>query len=632
MILGRTDSRARHLALMVGFVVVATALTARLAYWQLVQQSSLAAMAERQTSLRMEIPSQRGTIYDRSGTVVLASTLMRDRLVAFADQLDGAQREGVIDELAIILGLDEAGRGDLAQKLYTARSYVVLARGLEASTSDRIRAATRAGIVKHVALEPEATRISPQAGGGPESSLAAHLVGFVNREGVGQYGIEQRYQDILAGAPQIVIAQRDSRSRAIPETSQVVASGVPGTDVRLTIDVGLQLAVEHELLSAWVADRPRSVSAVVLDPVTGEIYAQATYPSYDANNYSAIAASQPARFLDPVVSSVYEPGSVLKMLTTVAGLESGTATLATKFNDTGTLKLDGGRAEISDADRKSKGWMELRDGIAQSRNVVAARLALGLGSSTSAAAQALHRVWDRFGLGQPTGIDLAGEVRGLVRDPKAQPWREVDLANGSFGQGVAVTPIQLAVAFAAMVNGGQLLQPRVVRAVGQDEVTGVARGQAMDAALSPTLIGLMNHVVASVPFYAGRTLVPGYYVGGKTGTAQIWDAKAKDGAGQWDPDHYSFSFVGFIGRQAGRADLVVAVRIESARPTVVRTGQLEMPVMSFELFRRIATDAITRTGLQAELPPLPAASAGATAQPTATPRPSARPSPTRGRK
>ena len=343
--LGRTDSRGRQLTLMLAFLVIATALTSRLAYWQLVQHASLAELAERQTSLRVEVPSRRGTIYDRSGTVVLASTLQRDRLVAYADQLDGAEREGVINELANILGLDETGRDDLAQKLYTARSYVVLARGLEASTSERIRAAVRGGLVRQVVLEPEPTRLSPQAGGGPGSSLAAHLLGFVNREGVGQYGIEQRYQDILAGAPQIVVAQRDSRSRAIPETSQVIASGVPGTDLRLTIDAGLQLAVEQELLAAWVADHPETVSAVVLDPYTGEIYAQATYPSYDANDYAATAASQPARFLDPVVSSVYEPGSVMKMLTTVAGLESGTVTLTTKVNDSGTLKLDGGRAE-----------------------------------------------------------------------------------------------------------------------------------------------------------------------------------------------------------------------------------------------------------------------------------------------
>ncbi len=629
--LGRTDSRGRLFTLMVGLIVVSAALMSRLAYWQVAQHDSLAGMAERQTSIRVEVPSRRGTIYDRSGTVVLASTLERDRLVASADQLDGAQRETVITELGTILGLNDAGRADLAQKMYTAKPYVVLARDLDGAASDRIRAAIVAGRISQVSLEPEATRVSPQAGGAPDTSLAAQLLGFVNREGVGQYGIEQRYQDILAGAPKIQIAQRDARSRPVPESAQVVASGIPGADLRLTIDAGLQFALEQELLAAWVADHPHTISAVVMDPRNGEIYAQASYPSYNANTYASIAASEPGRFMDPVISSVYEPGSVMKMLTTVAGLQTGTITLSTQFNDTGIMKLDGGRTEIADADRKAKGWLQVRDGIAQSRNVIATQIALGLAPTTAQASQELFRVWSQFGLGSTSGIDLAGEVSGLVRDPASQPWRQIDLANGSFGQGVAVTQIQLAVAFSAMVNGGQLVQPHVVKAVGGDEVKPVVRRQVMDAALTPTLVDLMNHVVSSVSFYSSRTLIPGYYVGGKTGTAQIWEPKLNNGQGDWDPDRYSFSFVGFVGRQAGQADLVIAVRVEDARPTVAKAGQLEMPVMSFELFRRIATDAITRPSMIADLPPLTPTTApieslapGATARPTqriATPAP-----------
>jgi cell division protein FtsI/penicillin-binding protein 2 len=600
--LGRTDSRGRLLFLLLVFVIVASALTVRLAYWQLIQGSQLAAQAQRQTSVRLEVASRRGTIYDRSGTVVLASTLERDRVVAWADQLDGAVREDVLDELALHLGLDQAGRDDMAQRLYAARSYVVLARGVDGPTAERIRDAIAAGRLEGVALEPEAERVGPQPGGGPSTSLAAHVLGFVNREGIGQYGVEQQYQDVLAGAPKIVIAQRDARSRAVPETSQIVASGVPGSDIRLTIDAGLQLAVEQELLAAWVADHPASVSAVVLDPYTGDVYAEASYPSYDTNDYTAMAATDPGRFVDPVVSTVYEPGSVMKMLTALAGLQLGTVTPTTRINDTGVLRLDGGRNAIHDADRRAKGWLEMQDGIAESRNVVAAKIALGLGSSTRDASIVLHDVWQRFGLGEPTGIDLAGEVRGLVRDPAVESWQQIDLANGSFGQGVAVTPIQLATAFAAMINGGQLVQPRVVKAIGSEELQPVVRGQVMDPALSPTMIDMMRHVVASVDNYRDRTLVPGYHVGGKTGTAQIWDPTAKDGQGDWKPDHFTMSFVGFIGREFHRPDLVVAVRIENARPAVVRTGVLEMPIMSFELFRRVATDAITRPTLLAELP------------------------------
>jgi cell division protein FtsI/penicillin-binding protein 2 len=608
---GRTDSRGRLLFLLLAFGVLGLLLAARLGYWQLLQGEDLAAQARRQTSLRLEIPSRRGTIYDRSGTVVMASTLQRDRLVAWGDQLDGARRERVLDELASVLGLDEAGRSDLAGRLYAARSYVVLARGIDGATADRIRESIAAGRLEAVGLEPEAQRVNPQPGGGPSTSLAAHLLGFVNREGIGQYGIEQRYQDVLAGAPKVVIAQRDARSRAVPETSQIIASGVPGSDIRLTIDAGLQLAVEQELLAAWVADRPASVSAVVMDPWSGEIYAQASYPSYDANDYVSIGAQDPGRFIDPVISTVYEPGSVMKMLTALAGLQSGTVTPTTKLLDTGVLRLDSGRNEIHDADRRSKGWLELRDGIAQSRNVIAARVALGLGPTTRQASATLHDIWQDFGLGRPTGIDLAGEVRGIVRDPASQPWQEIDLANGSFGQGVAVTPIQLAAAFAALVNGGQLLQPRAVKAIGGEELRPLVRAQVMEPSLSPTMIDMMTHVVSSVSSYRSRTLVPGFHVGGKTGTAQIWDPSANGGRGDWKSNQFTMSFVGFIGRQEGRPDLIVAIRIEDARPTLVRTGQLEMPVMSFELFRRVATDAITRPTLVAELPSTPAPEAAA---------------------
>ncbi|HEY0444293.1 MAG TPA: penicillin-binding transpeptidase domain-containing protein, partial [Candidatus Limnocylindrales bacterium] len=345
-------------------------------------------------------------------------------------------------------------------------------------------------------------------------------------------------------------------------------------------------------------------SAVVMDPYTGAVYAEGTYPSYDGNDYRAIASSDAGRFVDPIVSEVYEPGSVFKMLTAIAGFESGTVDMKTRIKDIGTLWLDNHRAKIDDADRKAMGWMTFEDAVAYSRNVVASKVALGLANTTAAAAERLHEVWTRFGFGAPTGIDLAGEVRGLVNDPAVRPWRQIDVANGSFGQGVAVTTMQLATAFAAMANGGHLVQPHVVAAIGDRDVAVPPRGDVIDPATSATLVKLMNHVVTEVPFYHDRTLIPGYEVGGKTGTAQIWDAKA----GRWKVNLFNYSFIGYIARQPGRPDLIVAVRIHEGQPTVARVGHLEMPVMSFELFRRLALDAITTPGLVPERPanPVPA--------------------------
>ena len=430
---GRTDSRIRLLALLCVFLVAALALGARSAYWQVVDHERLVTEAAAQTAVTIETPSQRGDIYDRTGTVVLATTVQRERLVAAPDQLTPDQRRATVAELAQLLGLDEAAATALRDKLASKSRYLIIRHGIERELADRIRSAIDAGHVYGLSLEPEPERVYPQPGGGRGTTLAAHLLGFVNRDGVGQYGMEQSYQATLGGSPRVVVAQRDATGRPILESATVSSAGQSGTDLRLTIDAGLQLRVEQELLAAWIADKAKRVSAVVMDPYTGEVYAMASYPSFDANDYKAIAATDPSRFIDPIVASVYEPGSVFKMMTATAALEAGTVTPSTRIKDTGTLRLDGGRTKIDDADRKGMGWMTFQDGVAYSRNVIAAKVALGLGASTRASAATLYDMWLRLGYGKPTGIDVAGEVAGIVRDPGITPWREIDLANGVFG-------------------------------------------------------------------------------------------------------------------------------------------------------------------------------------------------------
>ncbi len=596
--LGRTDSRRRLLVLLVAFVVGSLALTARLAYWQVVDRERLVSEAHAQTTVTLDSPSKRGDIFDRSGTVVLATTVQRERLVAAPAQLTVDHRNSTVTELARILGLDETARIALRDKLTGSAKYVVIQHGLERAVADEIRDAIGAKLAFGLALEPEPVRVYPQVGGGPGSTLAAHLLGFVNRDGGGQYGIEQQYQGTLAGQPRVVVADRDAGGQPILDTAAVTRPGESGADLTLTIDAGLQLRVEQELLAAWVADKAKRASAVVMDPWTGEVYAMATYPSYNGNDYQAIAAADPSRFIDPAISSVYEPGSVFKMMTAAAALSNGTVTTTTRIKDTGTLRLDNGRTKISDADRKGMGWMTFENGVAYSRNVVAAKVALNLGATTRDSSSILYDMWLRLGYGAPTGIDVAGEVAGLVRDPGVRAWREIDLANGAFGQGVAVTPIQLASAYGALMNGGTLVQPHVVKAVGSHDVVVSPRAEGVvGAAVSQTLIHMMQHVITEVSFYRDRTLVPGYDVGGKTGTAQIWDPKANHGRGAWKVNLFNYTFVGYIARQPGVPDLVVAIQIEEGTPTVARVGHLEMPVMSFELFRRIATDAITTPDL-----------------------------------
>jgi cell division protein FtsI/penicillin-binding protein 2 len=588
--LGRTDSRRRMLVLLVVFLVVGASLGSRLVWWQVVKHEELAGKALSQSTTRYEEPVRRGTIFDRSGTVVLATTVDRYRLVAAPNQMTAAQRTAVGTKLVAILALDADPAKALTDRIDPAKAYVVLTRGIDEPTADKVREASAIGDLPFIRLEPEPVRVYPQAGGANGTTLAAHLLGFVNREGQGQYGVEERYQDDLAGTPRTVLAERDVQGQPVLDTAQVIDPGTPGQDIRLTIDADLQLLVEQELLAAHTADRAVSVSAVVMDPATGAILSEASFPSYDGNDYRSIATKDPSVFIDPVVSSVYEPGSVFKMFTAMAAYEKGTAGPSTRLLDSGSLSLDGGQGRIYDSDKHANGMMPVRDIVAFSRNVGAARLALGLARSTSRAASVLAAVWARLGFGAKTGVDVAGEAAGLVRDPAIRRWSQLDLANGSFGQGVAVTQLQLITAYAAMTNGGHLVVPHVVLGIGDRDVPPIDRGQVMSPATSVALVDLMTYVVHRVPWYRDKTLIRGYLVGGKTGTAQIWDPKLRGGRGGWKVNRFNHTFVGFIGR--GTPELVIAVTIREAKPLHISQGNLPLAVESYELFRRIAADSM----------------------------------------
>ena len=607
---GRTDSRPRTLVVLALLACFGIACIARLGYWQVLRHDDLVARAREQVTARIEVPPVRGTIYDRSGTVVLATSVERDLLSAYPAQMTGATdadtaalRQSVAAKVVGILGLAPPAAAALLAQLDGGGAYVVLAHDLTPDQSSAIRAGLADGSLVQLNLEPEEVRVYPQAGGATGTSLAAQLLGFVHRDGTGQSGVEGHWQDLLAGSPQVLLAQRDGTGQPIMESAQALESGTPGTSLTLTIDASLQLKLEQEVYAAWVADSAKGVSGVVMDPRTGEILASASYPSYDGNDYAAIAANDPSRFVDPVVSAVYEPGSVFKLLTATAALQAGVVTRATILQDQSVLSLDNGRAFVQNADKGSKGPISFQDAVAWSRNVVMSKVALKLGRTTQQAASVLYRTWTRLGFGSPTGIDVAGEVPGLVRDPAVQPWQQIDLANASFGQGVAVTLIQLATAYSAMVNGGILPTPHVVKDTGATPTQVTDRGRVMTPALASELTAIMERVVNVVPFYRARTLIPGYLVGGKTGTAQIWDSKT----GRFRTDVFNFSFIGFVGRTS--PELIIAVQVNQGKPVVNRSGDVENAVESFELFRRIATDAMDTL----DLPPVvPTAAATAT--------------------
>ena len=590
MTLGRTDSRVRLFSMLLVVMIVATGMAARLAYWQIGQAQSLTQSATQGSIYKETIPAERGTIYDRTGTVVLAQTIYLYRVIGDPHDLTDAQKAETVSGLMDFLELSDQDALKIRTAMAGQSYYVLLATDVSSDVVQEMKTNQSEGGLPGISFEQQPVRVYPQAGGAPNTSLASQLLGFVNAAGKGQYGVEQKYDSVLAGRPKII--QIDPTVPG-PDGTTILDPGTPGQDIRTTIDASLQLQVEKEVFATWIADKAKTVSSVVMDPKTGDVLAEASYPAYDANNYAQVADQDPDLFNDPVVTMAYEPGSVLKMLTTSAALQTRTTALTTMIDDYGILKLPGGQ-EVADADRKGKGWRTFAWMVAYSRNVGLTQVAFRMGNSTAAASKVLYQTWHNYGIGLKTGIDVAGEVAGTARDPSVDPWAKIDLANASFGQGVAATPIQVTRAYAAMVNGGTLVTPRVVQddaKIGQAAPTAQPGQQIISASLSKSLTGVMEYVVTVVPSYAQRTYIKGYYIGGKTGTAQIWDPTLNDGQGGWKVNDYNYSFYGWIG--TSKPDLVIGTVIFEGTPTLIKQGVLDMPVQSYELFRRIATDAVT---------------------------------------
>ena len=585
--LGRTDSRGRLLLLLAVLMIASTGMAARLAYWQVNQHDQLSALAAQDSTSQRYVPAKRGTIYDRTGTIVLAETIYQYRIVGDLHGMSEADRQRDATALVDYLGLDPGPEATLRQAMENNGYYVPLAVNVDADTAKDITSAQINGAMTELTLEPAPVRVYPQAGGAPNTSLAAQLLGFVNAAGNGQYGLEQQYDKQLAGKPEVLSVDPNKPG---PAGEHIIDMGTPGQDIKTNIDAGLQLQSEQEVFSTWLADKAKAVSAVVMDPKTGAVLAEASYPSYDANNYGQVATQNPSLFTDPIISQVYEPGSVFKMLTASAALQTKTTALNTQINDMGVMKLPGNQ-EVADADRKAKGWMSFADIVAWSRNVGVSQAAFRLGRTTTSASAALYKTWQTYGIDKKTGIDLAGEVGGIYRDPSKSPWAQIDLANASFGQGVAVTPMQIMSAYCVMENGGVSVTPQVVNMSGSSATATKPSGtQLISAALSGTLTGLMEHVVQSVPSYDQSTYLKNYFVGGKTGTAQIWDPAMNRGQGGWKQNIYNYSFFGWVGQS--KPDLSIGVVIYEGTPTKVGQGVLAMPVQSTALFRRIATDAV----------------------------------------
>ncbi|RME87052.1 MAG: penicillin-binding protein 2 [Anaerolineae bacterium] len=343
----------------------------------------------------------------------------------------------------------------------------------------------------------------------PEGDLAANVLGFVTREGRGYFGVEEKYNDNLAGKPVTVWVPLDpNRVEETPKIPQ-------GATLILTLDRELQLAVEDILAQALYRTGAENGTIVVMDPRNGEILAMASTPRMDLNrfwNYDSVY--QNASEFNRAVSMPYEPGSVMKVFTMAAALDTGVVSPDTPFLDTGAIQVGG--VTIKNWDEQAWGPQTMLGCMQHSLNVCLAWVATQLGPQT------FYDYMQRFGFGHATGIDLAGEATGRLKVPGDADWYPVDLGTNAFGQGVTVTPIQMVMAASAITNGGRMVTPHVLYAMveeGQQYNTPI---QYAGTPISAEAAHLLSEMLAvSLEGESSAALVPGYRVAGKTGTAQI---------------------------------------------------------------------------------------------------------------
>jgi len=362
----------------------------------------------------------------------------------------------------------------------------------------------------------------------PEQELGSNLIGFVTREGRGYFGVEEKYNDLLAGVPvNVWVPQDPNRAFELPKAPK-------GTDLVLTIDREIQAAVEEVLNDAVAETQSKSGTVIVMNPKNGEILAMVSTPQMDLNEFWTYADTYKyASDFNRAVSTQYEPGSVIKILTMAAAIDSGTVAPGTTYLDVGYFEIGGGY--IYNWDKGAWGPQDMTGCLQNSLNVCMARLASLMGTDT------YYTYMRRFGIGRPTGIDLAGESAGRLKTPGDTDWYLIDLATNSFGQGVAVTPIQMLTAASALANDGKMVYPHVLYGMVNNGNQYDTPAQVLGTPISPQTARTVSDMLANA-MERGESLalVEGYRIAGKTGTAQI-----PGDDGYYSPDDINASFIGW---------------------------------------------------------------------------------------
>jgi stage V sporulation protein D (sporulation-specific penicillin-binding protein) len=524
--------RWRVVALLTIAALLAGIVWSRLVFWQVLQHSTLAAAAQEQYRELVELPAVRGVIFDRNMKPLVVNTTVYSAFVS-PDQIPDDQRARVALALGQVLGADA---GKVNQILSSGAKFAYIARRFSKQKADQLRSMLLPG----VGLEEEQQRA--YLPGTENSSLAANLLGFVNFDGQGQYGVEGYDNKQLSGTPGYLSSYRDLANNQIVLGSQKNQNPVNGSDLVLTIDSDVQYAAEQALAAGVHRDRAESGSVLIMDPSTGGIVAWADYPSYNANNFNQLASSQ---FLDNISSSVYEPGSVMKVVTLSGAIDAGKITPDQVINDPGYVYVGGYR--IYDWDRRNHGNVTYTYVLEHSLNVGAMKAMLAEGHAS------FYNYLQAFGFTKPSGVDVAGE--STVAPPSASTMQDSQYATSAFGQGIDVNMVQMLSAINVIANGGRYAQPHVVERIGNslNPLELQPQRQVISAQTAAEMTAMMEQVVQNGSGWSSR--VHGFELdqAGKTGTSQM-PINGKYTLNVWA------SFVGFLPAKHPRFTMLVVIR------------------------------------------------------------------------
>jgi len=549
------------------FILWALAIEARLVYLQVLDRAELVARADRQQSGTRTTPAKRGDILDRRGRV-LATSVDADSIYAVPTALGDAKK--AVAKLCGALG-DCTGkeRDALVERLKQQRAFAYVRRQVSAAQARNVAALHLDGI----GFIKESQRFYPN------KELAAALLGYVGVDGNGLAGLESTYDSQIRGKSGTILIHTDARRQAFSRSERPPTTG---STVELTIDEYIQHITERELHAGVIENRAAGGTAIVMNPSTGEILAMASEPTFNPNAYRD---SDETERRNRAVQDVYEPGSTFKLVTASAAIEEKVMPVDTLIDtNPGQIRIDSTRVV---RDVKNHGVLSFTDVIVESSNVGAIKIGFKIGSDR------LSQYVQRFGFGHQASPDFPGESSGIVW--AADKWTESALASVSMGYQIGVTPLQMASAVSSVANGGQLVEPRIIRAVYRDNRRYAVEPKVVRRTVTPDTAAVLTSIMEGVVERGTATpaKIPGYTIAGKTGTA------AKLINGHYSKSDYNGSFVGFIPSRAPAVTIIVVLDSPHG-PHGYYGGNVSAPV-----FKHIAEATLRYLGVGPTIDPVP---------------------------